>query len=104
MCNCEHKPKTCPCDSDRHHGHREHREHHGHHGHNNHYDRNHRRYLNALPGNTNLTEVSVIPGRQLPGLPAARLARSLGFNSARQSGQQYFNRTGAFSAAYGYYT
>lgn len=88
MCDCEKK---------------QHSHHHGH-GHNNHYDRHHRRYLNVVPGSVDLKEVSVIKGRELPGVPAAKLARSLGYNSARRSGQQYAYRSTGFSLAYGYYT
>lgn len=108
MCDCEHKPSPCPCSPERerhgHHGHRDHHGHRHHHGHNNHYDHHNRRFLNAVPGWVDLSEVAVIPHRELPGKPAAKLAKDLGYNVARRSGQQYFNRGPAFSIAYGYYT
>ena len=84
MCDCEKKHNHHD-----HHGH-----HHDHHGH--HHEHYLNRFLNGVPASVNLSEVSVIKGRALPGVPAAKLAKTLGFNSARRSGQQYAKR--------GYYT
>jgi hypothetical protein len=87
MCDC-HRPKP-------------HHEHHHEH-HDPCHPRHHHSGYRYVSGHTNYAEVAVT-NRRLPGKPAASLARSLGYNVGRRSGQQYFNKSRAFSEAYGYY-
>lgn len=79
------------------------------HEHNDHHDHNRRNYYNDprygrvwsytpyITSRATFWETSET-NRRLPGTPAARLGRSLGYNSARTSGQQYMPKLIGFGA------